>query len=160
MEIVMNAWLAAALALGVGASSLAGQRRSIEPPGWLAGCWEQRQGARRSLEMWMPPEGGLMLGASRTTVAGQVREFEQLRLERAGDTLVYTASPSGQAEAAFRSVEVGPDRFTVANPGHDFPQRIGYRRHGADSLIAWIEGPGKEGVTRIEYPMRRVSCGG
>jgi hypothetical protein len=158
----MNVWIAAAAAtaLGAAAAGLAAQHRSAESPGWLAGCWEQRQGARRSLEMWMPPEAGLMLGASRTTVDGRVREFEQLRLEVAGDTLVYTALPSGQAEASFRSVEVGADRFTVANPRHDFPQRIGYRRQGADSLIAWIEGPGKDGVKRIEYPMRRVSCGG
>lgn len=151
---------AAVAALGIAASAVAAQHRSAEPPSWLAGCWELRQGSRRSLEMWMPPEGGLMLGASRTTVDGRVREFEQLRLERAGDTLVYTARPSGQAEASFRSVEIGDDRFTVANPQHDFPQRIGYRREGADSLVAWIEGPGKAGVKRIEYPMRRVTCGG
>jgi Domain of unknown function (DUF6265) len=147
-------------ALSVVASKAAPQRRSAEPPAWLAGCWEQRQGSRHSLEMWMPPEDGLMLGASRTTVAGRVREFEQLRLELRGDTLVYTALPSGQAEASFRSVQIGGDRFTVANPQHDFPQRIGYRRQGADSVIAWIEGPGKGGVKRIDYPMRRVSCGG
>jgi len=157
----MNLRIAGALAaLGVLASGLAAQHRGAEPPAWLAGCWEQRQGARRSLEMWMPPEGGLMLGASRTTVDGRVREFEQLRLELSGDTLVYTALPSGQAEASFRSVEIGADRFTVANPQHDFPQRIGYRRQGADSVIAWIEGPGKDGTKRIEYPMRRVTCGG
>lgn len=150
---------AAVAALGIAASAVAAQHRGAEPPGWLAGCWEQRQGARRSLEMWMPPEGGLMLGASRTTVDGRVREFEQLRLELTGDTLVYTAVPSGQPEASFRSVELAADRFTVANPGHDFPQRIGYRRLGADSLLAWIEGAGGDGVARIEYPMRRVSCG-
>jgi Domain of unknown function (DUF6265) len=156
----MNLRIVGALpALGLVASGLAAQHRSAEPPAWLAGCWEQRQGARHSLEMWMPPEGGLMLGASRTTVDGRVREFEQMRLELSGDTLVYTALPSGQAEAAFRSVEIGADRFTVANPQHDFPQRIGYRRQGADSVIAWIEGPGKDGTKRIEYPMRRVTCG-
>ena len=33
-------------------------------------------------------------------------------------------------------------------------------RQGADSLIAWIEGPGRDGVKRIEYPMRRMDCRG
>jgi hypothetical protein len=150
----------AVAALAVATAGGAAQGRNAEPAAWLAGCWELRQGPRRTLEMWMAPEGGLMLGASRTTVDGRVREYEQLRLERAGDTLVYTARPSGQAEASFRSEEIGDGRFTVANPGHDFPQRIGYQRRGADSLIAWIEGPGKDGTKRIEYPMRRVRCGG
>jgi hypothetical protein len=149
---------ALAAVLGLGAAGATVDRSRAELPGWLAGCWELRQGARHAVEMWMPPEGGMMLGASRTTKDGQVREFEQLRLQLAGDTLVYTALPSGQPEAAFRSVEVTETSFTVANPAHDFPQRIGYRRLGTDSLIAWIEGPGKDGVKRIEYPMRRMDC--
>jgi hypothetical protein len=151
---------AAAAVIGAVAMGPAAQGRDAEPAGWLAGCWEQRQGERRTVEMWMAPEAGLMLGASRTTAGGRVTEFEQLRLERTGDTLIYTALPSGQTEASFRSVEVGNDRFVVANPQHDFPQRIGYRRSGTDSLVAWIEGPGKDGMKRIEYPMRRVSCAG
>jgi hypothetical protein len=155
MDVRMAA-LAAALGLWLGAAGSADGR--AEPPAWLAGCWELRQGSRHAVEMWMPPEGGMMLGANRTTNDGQVREFEQLRLELAGDTLVYTAVPSGQSEAAFRSVEISDTSFVVANPAHDFPRRIGYRRQGADSLIAWIEGPGKDGVKRIEYPMRRMDC--
>jgi hypothetical protein len=153
--------VAAAAALGLAAAAvaaLAAQHPGVEPAGWLTGCWELRQGARHTMEMWMAPEDGMMLGASRTTVGGRLREYEQLRLELAGDTLVFTARPSGQPEASFRSVEIGDGSFTVANPAHDFPQRIGYRRQGADSLVAWIEGPGKEGVKRIEYPMHRVDC--
>jgi hypothetical protein len=111
-------------------------------------------------EPWMPPEGGVMLGASRTTVHGAVREVEQLRLDADGEGLVYTARPSGQTEAAFRSEQVSDTGFVVANPAHDFPRRIGYRRSGSDSLVAWIEGPGAAGTTRIEYPMRRVDCRG
>ena len=150
----------AAVVLGLVAAGSAMHGSHAELPGWLAGCWELRQGARHGVEMWMPPEGGMMLGASRVTVDGRVREYEQLRLDLTRDTLVYTARPSGQAEAAFRSVEIGETGFTVANPAHDFPQRIGYRRQGADSLIAWIEGPGRDGVKRIEYPMRRMDCRG
>jgi hypothetical protein len=154
--VVRTAALAALLGLGAAGVAMDGSRPEL--PAWLAGCWELRQGARHAVEMWMPPEAGMMLGASRTTRDGKVSEFEQLRLELAGDTLVYTAVPSGQTEAAFRSVEITETSFTVANPAHDFPQRIGYRRRGADSLIGWIEGPGKDGVKRIEYPMRRMNC--
>lgn len=149
---------AAVAALGVMAAAAATDGSRTELPAWLAGCWELRQEGRHGVEMWMPPDGGMMLGASRTTVSGQVREYEQLRLDLVGDTLVYTANPSGQTVAAFRSTDVNESGFTVANPAHDFPQRIGYRRQGADSLTAWIEGPGKDGVKRIEYPMRRMDC--
>jgi hypothetical protein len=128
--------------------------------GWLAGCWERRTPQRVTLEMWMPPDGNLMLGASRTTAGGVVREYEVLRLEGAGDGLVYTALPSGQREASFRSTMVSDSGFTVENPAHDFPTRISYRRRGADSLIARIEGPGPSGVRAVDFPMRRVACAG
>jgi len=137
------------------AAPLPGQARGPAAPlGWLAGCWELRQGARVTLEMWMPPADGLMLGASCTTVNGEVREYEQLRLAWRPDTLIYTALPSGQAEASFRGV-VSDSGFTVENPAHDFPQRISYRKRGADSVVARIEG----GNRGIDFPMRRVACG-
>ncbi len=125
---------------------------------WLAGCWELRSPRRVTLEMWMPPDGELMLGASRTVAGGVTREYEQLRLHAAGDTLVYTASPSGQRETAFRSTQASDSGFTVENLAHDFPQRIIYRRRGADSLVARIEGPGPSGTRGIDFPMRRVAC--
>ncbi|MBC8086327.1 MAG: PD40 domain-containing protein [Phycisphaerae bacterium] len=126
---------------------------------WLTGCWERRTPLQVTLEMWMHPEGELMLGASRTVVGGVTTEFEQLRLEARGDTLVYTALPSGQKEAAFRSLQMSDTGFVVENPEHDFPQRIIYRKRGADSVIARVEGPGQSGTRGIDFPMRRAGCG-
>jgi len=126
---------------------------------WLGGCWELRQGARVTLEMWMPPAGAMMLGASRTLSGGAVREFEQLRLGWIADSLVYFAQPSGQPPATFKGGAPSDSGFVVENLKHDFPQRIIYRRRGADSLVARIEGPGQGGATRgIEYAMKRVGC--
>jgi len=133
LVLVLTAWTTASASAQAGA------------PAWLAGCWEQRAGNRETVEMWMAPAGGMMLGASRTVVAGTVREYEQLILKLDGGKLVYTASPSGQATATFTATSVTDSSFTVENLQHDFPQRIIYRRHGSDSLIARIEGPGPSG---------------
>ena len=46
------------------------------------------------------------------------------------------------------------------NRTHDFPQRVGYRKVGADSLLAWIEGERNGRTRRIEFPYRRVRCAG
>jgi len=125
---------------------------------WLAGCWELRRGTRVTLEMWMPPAGGLMLGASRTVVGGTVREWEQVRLSVRDGRLVYTALPSGQPEAEFTAAAVTDSGFTVENPAHDFPQRISYARRSADSLLARIEGTTPQGPRGVDFPMRRVTC--
>jgi len=126
--------------------------------GWLAGCWERRAGERVVLEMWMAPAGGTMLGASRTVVAGRTRDYEHLRIEARGDSLIYTALPSRQRETSFRAATLADSGFTVDNPAHDFPTRISYRRIGPDSLVARIEGPGPSGPRGIDFPMRRVGC--
>ena len=44
------------------------QNTPIDRVSWLAGCWEQRSPNRLTMEMWMPPAGGTMMGASRTTI--------------------------------------------------------------------------------------------
>jgi uncharacterized protein DUF6265 len=111
------------------------------------------------MEMWMPPAGGTMMGASRTTRAGAVREYEQLRLHTAGDTLVYTALPSGQSLADFKSTSITATALVFENPTHDFPKKIIYRRVGEDSLVARVEGPGPNNTTRgFDIPMKRASC--
>lgn len=132
---------------------------SVDRAGWLAGCWELRAPNRVTMEMWMPPLGGQMLGASRTVVGNAVREFEVLRLTARGDTLVYTAIPSGQRETDFLSVSATSTELVFENLAHDFPQRVIYRRIGTDSVVARVEGPGPNNTTRgFDLPMRRASC--
>jgi hypothetical protein len=150
--------LAVGLGTGVGHASaqIAG---SLERLSWMMGCWELRAGSRMTTEMWMPPAGGMMVGGSRTVIDGVSREFEHLRVTARGDTLVYTALPSGQSETHFRSTTVSGTEVVFENRAHDFPQVVRYRRVGADSLVARIEGPGPNNTTRgSDIRMRRVSC--
>ncbi len=128
---------------------------------WLAGCWSLHTERRTTLEMWMPPAGGVMLGMSRTVAGGSVRETEWLRLSADSSGVSYTATPLGQRETTFRGAAATDGGFVVENAMHDFPQRIVYRRVGADSLLARIEGPGRDGGTRgINFPMARHACEG
>ena len=136
---------------------------SLSPLSWLAGCWRRETPRHVVEEMWMAPAGGLMIGMSRTVGAGDGRlvEFEQVRIEARGDSAVYVANPSRQATAEFVAVEYDDAHVVFENKAHDFPQRVGYRRVGADSIEAWIEGPADSGRTRrVEFPYRRVACPG
>jgi hypothetical protein len=73
---------------------------------------------------------------------------------------VYDAHPSGQRRTEFRAVGVSGDSVVFQNPQHDFPQRIIYKKVGADSLIARIEGDraGRRQPTTFSY--RRIDCAG
>ena len=131
---------------------------------WLGGCWQRTAvgDAVTVEEQWMAPRGGAMLGVSRTVRRDSVVEYEFLRIHAAGDTLVYDAMPSGQRRAEFRAAPGTGDGAEVAfaNPAHDFPQRIVYRRAGADSMVARIEGTRGGRLRTVSFPFRRVVCPG
>ena len=155
----------AILALALLLTGTARPARPRESPGveqlrWMAGCWELQQGRRVTHEQWMAPLGGLMLGMSRTVVGDSVREYEQLRVESRDGQPTYVALPFRQAEASFPATSVSDTLVMFSNPAHDFPQRILYRRVRSDSLIARIEGTMGQRARGIDFPMRRVNCGG
>lgn len=142
----------ATLAAGQGVAATAEQLR------WLAGCWASD--AAGSGEVWLAPAGGMMLGIGRQVREGRVVSYEWLRIvETADESLDYVAIPSGQAETRFRLADLGERQVAFANPDHDFPQRIRYRRE-ADSLFARIEGERRGEVHAVDFPMTRAACPG
>jgi hypothetical protein len=135
------------------------QAAALKDAGWIAGCWEARAGNRVTMEMWMPPAGNLMIGGSRTTAGGVVREFEHLRLRENDGAVIYTAIPSGQSKTDFTATIVSDTLLVFENLQHDFPQRIAYHRRGPDSIMARVEGMRADRTTRgFSIPLRRSSC--
>jgi uncharacterized protein DUF6265 len=148
-----------ALALCVSVSPISAQTRPTDALGWMAGCWQWERGSTLIEEQWLPPKGGILLGAGRTIRRDTVVEYEFVRIYSAGDTLVYDAHPSGQAPAEFRATPPFVDAVTFSNPAHDFPQRVIYRRVGSDTLLARVEGIRNGQLRGIDFPYRRVACG-
>ena len=126
---------------------------------WLAGQWRIEQADRLVDEHWMAPVGGLMMGMARNVQGGKVREYEftLLRQEPNGD-IVYVASPSKQTETSFKLTSLRNGEAVFENPEHDFPTKVIYARQPDGSLLAAIEGPGRDGrPRRVEYPYKRVT---
>lgn len=131
-----------------------------EPLAWLSGCWRMTRGNTVIDEQWLSPLGGMMLGTGRTVKGGQVMEYEFIVLRTTAAGATYEAHPSGQDSTTFTShTPPTGDQVVFENPAHDFPQKVGYRRVGADSLVGWIEGNTGNGNKKIEFPYTRVTCG-
>ncbi|MDF1506121.1 DUF6265 family protein, partial [Roseisolibacter sp. H3M3-2] len=132
--------------------------------GWMAGCWERRAGATLVEEQWTAPRGGVLLGVGRTTRGDTLREWEATRIVDGPDgSLVYAATPSGQAPAEFRMARPasGGDAWRALafeNRAHDFPQVVRYRPQGRDSMVARVEGAG--GARGDHFAYRRAPSSG
>jgi hypothetical protein len=125
---------------------------------WMTGCWERRANNLVVTEQWSFPRAKMMFGAGQTTRGDSTIEYEHTRIFERDGKLVYSAQPSGQAPAEFIADSVSGFSVIFSNPAHDFPQRVIYRRLGADSLLGRIGGI-RGGQTRgVDFSYRRVSC--
>lgn len=139
------------------AASLPAAAQGAAPPfDWLVGCWRMERGATVIDEHWGDMQGGLMLGTSRTVRNGRATGHEFSRIITGPTGTVFEAMPSGQSAASFPAVVIAADSVVFANPAHDFPKRVVYRRVNADSIFAAVSGDGR----RLKFPYARVGCGG
>jgi len=125
---------------------------------WLVGCWERARPNGRLVESWTAPQNGVMTGVGMSIRDTTRRVNERLRLFYRGDTLIYEASPARQPMTEFKSTKISADELVFEDPTHDFPQKISYRRIGADSLFARIEGDKAGQRPPIDYPYKRAAC--
>jgi hypothetical protein len=141
-----------------GVAVLTAAQPPLDRVAWLGGCWQSTAGSRVVAEMWMPADGGLMIGAGRTIVAGQARAFEHLRIRADGEALVYTAMPAGQRETDFRSTATSATGFTVENLAPRLPPAHHLHAHGRRGVHGTRRGPGEGRTTRVRprVPARPV----
>ena len=140
-------------------ATLVQPRAAVADLAWLSGCWELTRAGRHVVEQWMPPEGGTLIGMSRTVAGGKTTEYEFLMIRETTGGVEYVARPSGQTEATFTSVRASADEVVFENLQHDFPNRVIYRRVGDGDLLAAIEGTRGGRTQRIEFPYKRATCG-
>ena len=160
MSAVARAILIAVVTLPLAAS--AREHGPLEPLRFMAGCW-QGMGADGQVieEHYTAPSANLMLGMTRYTRNGAATGYEFATIAWEDSTIVLTPRPSGQEPVPFRLETMGDGAAVWANPSHDFPTRIAYRRVAGDTLVARVEGQGKDGATvSDEWRMRRARCEG
>ena len=152
MRIVVVAFLLFA------ADDASAQELTIDRVKWLQGCWQTTRGEATIEEQWMAPRGGTMLGMGRTVRGSTLAEYELVLIKEQEGRLAYEAHPAGQPTATFTATTASDGSVVFENPQHDFPQRVGYRRDGADGLQAWIEGQANGKSRRVDFSYQRARC--
>jgi hypothetical protein len=139
---------------GTGGSIHAKSSARIEDMSWLSGCWSFAGKNGITEEHWLPPAGGAMLGLSRTIREDKMVQFEYLAIREVDGKLSYVATPSRQKETVFPLARHSPAELVFENPGHDFPQRVIYRKR-PDGLAVRIEGVVDGNARSADFPFKR-----
>lgn len=100
------------------------------------------------------------MGMSRTGKAGKTIASEFMVVDSAADgSVTFHAQPKfGGPVTPFRLIKLTADEAVFSNPGHDFPQRVIYRRTTTGGLLARIEGEVQGKPRAQEFPMQRTAC--
>jgi hypothetical protein len=125
---------------------------------WLLGCWSSTDSEPVETERWIA-SGNSLNGTREVVKNGATVIIERMTIRRdATGTVVFTATPSGQAEASFYMVKIGADEVVFENREHDFPQRIIYRLLPGFNLLGRIEGVVDGQAKAVDFPMTRADC--
>lgn len=120
--------------------------------GWLAGCWVTPDYSAQ--EVWVIDDKRSLVGFAVTIKDSKLGSYELLSIKQdENGSWIYTAYPSGQKPASFQAEEMAENSVVFANPDHDFPQEIRYRREGK-RLSATISMLG--GVDSVSF--EKVAC--
>ena len=129
---------------------------------WLEGCWQGTVNQREFREHWLPPRGGMLIGAGQSVLRGKIQDYELQRIEPTSDGIFFSQFGGDRNETSFRLDKVvSEDKdtiFTFANTADAFPARLIYRRGTEGWLYETIEGKMNGSDRQVIYPMRRVDC--
>ena len=112
-------------------------------PVFMAGCWEQVNGASWVEECWMEPKAGQMIGASREGTGDRLDNWEHMTIERTADgSILFHASPRGKGRTPFVLEHVSGSEIRLTNAANDYPQRIRYslRDGKLEAEISMLDG--------------------
>jgi hypothetical protein len=121
---------------------------------FLAGSW-RTSGEVVTEEHWLAPEGGTMLGVSRT-VRGEKTVFEEyLRIEeRDGEVRMAVAMGLGAKPINFRAADLGSSQVKFVSIDDPNEATIVYQRNG-ERLVAVVEGKREGKPYRLEFSFTR-----
>jgi len=143
------------LAILAAAVVLADAAAEVAKLDWMAGSWMQEKDGVTVREIWLAPKDGVMGGVGQTNQPGRKPfvEYVKISAEPAGAT--FTALVPGQPPTPFVLLAGKDGEAVFENKAHDFPQRVIYRRCGAD-LCARIEGTVQGQARSEEWRYRRA----
>lgn len=125
---------------------------------WLQGTWVANEPTTNFFETWSIEDDSTFKAFSYMLKGKDTLFSERITLAyRMGKTWYQPvqAGENNQQTVQFELVDSSQHQYVFENKLHDFPQRIIYKRVGADSLWAWIEGTEKGIFKKIDFKLAR-----
>ena len=125
----------------------------------LSGAWQSDDG--KNFERWTKNDNGTYQYAGFSIKGNDTSWNEQANIYRENNNWVFENTVKEQnngKSVKFISSILNENNFQFSNPSHDFPTDISYTKVDANTLHAFIAGPGKKGgKDTIHFNFTRVN---
>lgn len=125
----------------------------------LTGLWQTHNSEADIYEEWIKVSDSAMQGKSYVMNESDTIINERIEVKKIGNDFYYIPTVTAQNNdqpVQFKMINNSDTLLVFDNPGHDFPQRIMYRFHGKDSIVARVQGVVKGELQFEEFYFRRV----
>ena len=130
----------------------------LEKLNWLIGNWEQKLPDGILKENWTKENDSIFSGDSYFINTKDTVHFESIKLFQKDEELMYSAKVVGQNNDEAVDFKLTSDivnSFTFENPGHDYPQKITYKKVNETNLVATISGKQQGEQSTESYAMKK-----
>lgn len=112
------------------------------------GVWQATDGKTIVKESWHKVSAKTIEGYGETSLQGQIKNRESMRIVEMTDGLFYIAKVShNDVPIAFKLVKCTDDTFVFKNEKHDFPKRIEYKFFHRNKMLVKVSDGKEEGFT-------------
>ncbi len=122
----------------------ASESRAMANYQWLAGSWTMDLGPYGIMtENWNPQDDSTMTGDGVIDSSGKKTPFENFTMQRRGGVTSLVIAVMGQNDnkpVEFKVTSEDANGFVSENPGHDYPNKIAYKKESDTSMVATVEG--------------------
>ena len=126
---------------------------------WLSGRWENENNGMRMIETWKRENGKGFLVNGYTMEGADTVFSEIINVTSKQGSIIYTVTISEQNNGepvTFKLTENTGNKVVFENPEHDFPRKIIYQKHKADSIQVQIEGMVNRKPNKQKYYLKRT----
>ncbi len=131
----------------------------LEKAGWLIGKWENNTPQGNLSETWSRKNDSVFTATTYFIMNNDTMFSESIELIENDGKLIYNAKVSDQNNGEpvpFTATQTTDKLIEFANPNHDYPNNIAYKRISADSVVAIISGIENGKQKHEEFGMRRA----
>jgi hypothetical protein len=121
---------------------------------FMSGCWKTAAGVSPEYrECYTAPKAGMMQGSSQMIKDGKTTSFEfSLVLEQDGKIIYRPFLNGKQAAVDFTLTTLSANEAIFENLGHDFPQRVVYRKADGKLTARIEDATGKKFMQWVMQP--------